>query len=240
MLARLIKRMFESIKREVQNPMLEDDLIDFDDAPPSADEMYGLNTEQFEIEQVGGMNFDTAFERVIGHEGKFQNHRSDRGNWTSGRVGEGELRGTKFGISAMTYPLEDIVNLTIERAKFLYKRDFWDRYNLSRFHSALQYQMFDIAVNHGFGNAARMLQRALDVLDDGSIGDITMGAYHLMINTRGIDDLLKLLNAERIRFFTRLSTFNDYGRGWMNRVADNLVYAAHDTEAPWCVSKVAA
>ena len=46
--------------------------------------------------------FDKVFNRVIGHEGGFQNMHHDRGNWTGGKVGEGELKGTKFGLSAMT------------------------------------------------------------------------------------------------------------------------------------------
>ena len=46
--------------------------------------------------------FILSFDRVIGHEGLFQNDRDDRGNWTSGKIGVGELKGTKFGIAAMT------------------------------------------------------------------------------------------------------------------------------------------
>src|SRR5690554_991684 len=72
-------------------------------------------------------DFDLAFERLIGHEGKFTDNRADRGNWTTGRVGVGELKGTKFGISAMTYPHLDIKSLTLEQAKDIYLRDFWLR-----------------------------------------------------------------------------------------------------------------
>ena len=116
--------------------------------------------------------FDKAFERVIGHEGLFQNDPKDRGNWTTGIVGQGQNKGTKYGISAMSYPNEDIKNLTLARAKELYKRDFWDRNNEGSFHSSVQYQMLDAAINHGRGNAARMLQRAVKVADDGFIGNI--------------------------------------------------------------------
>lgn len=175
------------------------------------------------------MNYDEAFARVIGHEGKFQNDPNDRGNWTTGKIGVGQLKGTKYGISAMSYPDEDIVNLTIERAKFLYKRDFWDRVSGDHLHAALVYQLFDAAINHGIGNAIRILQRAVDVADDGAMGDVT----HQAIKDRGTDDVLKLFNAKRIRFFTKLSTFKLYGAGWMNRVALNLEYAADDYTAPW-------
>lgn len=79
------------------------------------------------------MNFDTAFEKLIGHEGEFQNDPRDRGNWTTGVAGQGSNNGTKFGISAMAYPGEDIRNMTIERAKDLYKRDYWGRPAATRF-----------------------------------------------------------------------------------------------------------
>lgn len=175
------------------------------------------------------MNYDEAFARVIGHEGKFQNDPQDRGNWTTGVIGQGELKGTKYGISAMSYPHLDIRNLTLAQAKAIYHKDFWLRVQGDVLHNALVYQLFDAAINHGIGNAIRMLQRAVDVADDGKVGRITLGAIH----TRGTDDVLKLFNAQRIRFFTRLSTFDRYGRGWMNRVAQNLEYAADDYTAPW-------
>jgi lysozyme family protein len=175
------------------------------------------------------VNYATAFERVIGHEGQFQNDPNDRGNWTTGKIGVGQLKGTKYGISAMSYPEEDIENISLDRAKFLYRRDFWDRVAGDALHAALVYQLFDAAINHGIGNAIRILQRAVDVADDGGMGPVT----HQAVAERGIDDVLKLFNAKRIRFFTKLSIFDRYGRGWMNRVAHNLEYAADDYTAPW-------
>ncbi len=175
------------------------------------------------------MIYDDAFARVIGHEGKFQNDPKDRGNWTTGVIGKGELKGTKFGVSAMSYPFLDIRNLTLDEAKAIYRRDFWLRVDGDKLHDALAYQLFDAAINHGIGNAIRMLQRAVGVADDGGMGPIT----HAAVKARGTDDTLKLFNAERIEFFTKISTFDRFGRGWMRRVAQNLRYAADDYSAPW-------
>lgn len=169
-------------------------------------------------------SFDIAFERVVGHEGGFQNDPKDRGNWTTGVIGKGVNKGTKYGISAMSYPNEDIKNLTLERAKELYKRDFWDKNNVESFHKSVQFQMFDAAVNHGRGNAARMLQRAIKVADDGIIGNQSLSAYKKMVEN---DILLRFL-AERLEFMTKLSTFATYGRGWSARIAENLRLAAED------------
>lgn len=175
------------------------------------------------------MNYDQAFARVVGHEGKFQNNPKDRGNWTTGIVGQGQNKGTKYGISAMSYPHLDIRNLTLQQAKDIYYKDFWLRVSGDVLHAAICYQLFDAAINHGPGNAIRMLQRAVDVVDDGGMGPIT----HQAVRDEGIDDTLKRFNAQRIRFFTKIRTFDEFGRGWMNRVADNLDYAADDYTAPW-------
>lgn len=169
-------------------------------------------------------DFDLAFERLIGHEGKFTDNRADRGNWTSGRVGAGELKGTKYGISAMSYPDLDIKNLTLDQAKEIYRRDFWMRAGADQYDGAIGYQVFDAAVNHGIENAVRLLQRAVRVADDGDVGPMTLKAVKAMTVT----DVLMRFNAQRIRFYTKLSTWLEFGKGWMNRVAGNLDYGADD------------
>ena len=71
-----------------------------------------------------------------------------------------------------------------------------------------------------------MLQRAAGVADDGVIGNISLAA----INQLPENDLLLRFNAERIDFYTRLSTFARFGKGWVRRVAANLRHAATDNQ----------
>ena len=170
------------------------------------------------------MRFEKVFDRVIGHEGSFTRDPNDRGNWTSGKVNNGILKGTKYGISAMTYPDLDIANLTLEKAKEIYLRDWWERFELDRFGNALAYQMFDCAINNGIGRAYEMLQRALGVEADGIIGEKTIRA----LKHSREDDLVLLFIAERIAYFARAKTRVLYGDGWMNRMAQNLRYAVED------------
>ncbi len=170
------------------------------------------------------VTFDVAFERLIGHEGKFTDDPKDRGNWTSGKVGVGEVKGTKYGISAMTYPHLDIKNLTLDEAKAIYRRDFWERSGSDDYDGAIAWQVFDAAVNHGIGNAIRFLQRAAGVADDGDVGPLTLAAVQAM----SVTDILMRFNAARLDFYTRLSTWPDYGKGWARRVAGNLNYGADD------------
>lgn len=168
--------------------------------------------------------FDKAFERVIGHEGGYTADPKDRGNWTSGIIGQGQLKGTKFGISAMSYPNLDIKNLTVEQAKAIYKKDFWDTLGMDKFLPAMQFQLFDSAINHGWRRVVPMLQRAAKVADDGIIGPKTIAA----VNAMDLNDMLMRFLAERIEYFTKVSTFLTYGKGWMMRCANNLRLAAED------------
>lgn len=170
------------------------------------------------------VTFDLAFDRLIGHEGKFTEARADRGNWTSGKVGVGELKGTKYGISAMSYPHLDIKAITLEQAKDIYRRDFWERSGADEYDGAIGYQVFDAAVNHGIENAVRFLQRAAHVADDGDVGPVTLKAVKAMTVT----DVLMRFNAARLMFYTNLSTWSDFGKGWARRIVGNLNYGADD------------
>ena len=61
--------------------------------------------------------------------------------------------------------------------------------------------------------------------DDGVFGPITLKA----INGMSITDVLMRFNARRLWFYTALSTWPTYGKGWTNRVATNLDFAAEDS-----------
>lgn len=170
-----------------------------------------------------------AFERIVASEGGLSMDPQDRGNWTSGVVGQGELKGTKYGVSAMAYPFLNIATLTKDAAQYYFEKDYWDKVQADHFHPAIAFQLVDASYNHGRGNAIRMLQRAVDVADDGIIGPLTLDS----VNGEDTDDVLHLFNAERLVFYTKISTFNRYGKGWVRRVAENMKWAADDNDAPW-------
>ena len=62
------------------------------------------------------IKFDLAILHILNFEGGLSNHTNDRGGTT------------KFGISKKSYPNLDISNLTLEQAKDIYKRDYWQPY----------------------------------------------------------------------------------------------------------------
>jgi len=122
------------------------------------------------------MNFEEAVLLVGVSEGKYSSDPKDRGNWTTGQVGSGIFKGSKFGISAMTYPHLDIKNLTWEQAKSIYLTDFWNRYKIPLLKPDLRLFVFDSIINHGPSGGIKLLQRAAKVSQDGVIGSNTIQA----------------------------------------------------------------
>jgi len=153
------------------------------------------------------MRFEQAFDRVIGHEGGYVNHPDDPG---------GE---TKWGISKRAYPNVSIKDLTREQARDLYLADYWSPLHLEGLPDEIQFNVFDAAVNHGRGNAVRLLQRAIGVADDGHMGKITLG----VLDTFPEAVFVARFNAERILFWSKLSTWSTFGKGWARRAAANLL-----------------
>jgi lysozyme family protein len=171
------------------------------------------------------MTFDLAFDRLLGHEGSLSLDPNDPGNWTGGSIGVGELRGSKYGISAKSYPALDIAALTIDESRELYKRDFWSRIHADSLPDGVAFQLFDYAVNSGVETAIRHFQRALGVADDGHWGPVSQAAADAMSES---DQILRL-NGERLDFMTRLNNWPSAGRGWARRIAANLRYGAIDS-----------
>lgn len=169
--------------------------------------------------------FETAFQELIGNEGGYKAEKTDRMDWTGGKIGIGILKGTKFGISAGTYPELDIKNLTLDEARNIYKRDWWDRFKGDAMPYEIGFQVFDSEVNHGRRTGVKFLQKALGFKEDdtdGLVGNVTLTA----VSKANEDQLLLRYLAVRLRYFTCIPTWNTYGRGWANRVADNLMKAA--------------
>lgn len=163
-------------------------------------------------------HFDKAFIDLIGIEGGYVNDPTDRG---------GE---TKYGISKRAYPNVDIKNLTLNQAKDIYKKDYWNKSGANKVNDVkIAEELFDTAVNMGNGIARKFLQQALNLLNrngrnfadlkvDGKIGSKTISAYH-MVNKR---NLLKALNGLQFMRYVVICEKDPkqekYFNGWLLRV----------------------
>ena len=146
--------------------------------------------------------WDRAFDLLMELEGGYVNNCHDKG---------GE---TKYGISKKAYPDIDICNLTIEKAKEIYKRDYWNRCKCDYLPDALSVAVFDFAVHSGTKQAIKKLQEALGVKADGIIGNQTIGAANRIPTYKVLEEYLW----RRLFFLIKLKDFKYFGEGWGNRV----------------------
>lgn len=160
-------------------------------------------------------NFKACMDEIFAHEGGLSMIRSDPGNWTGGKVGVGELRGTKYGIAAHANPGVDIQNLTKAQAREIYRRQYWAKVRGDDLPAGVDLVAFDPAVNSGVRRGSQWLQRALGVTADGKIGPITVA------KADASDPVPVIIKACAIRmgFLRGLKTFGTFGRGWSRRVA---------------------
>jgi len=143
---------------------------------------------------------------ILRNEGGYINHPNDPG---------GE---TNFGIAKKFYPNEDIKNMTIPRATYLYYRDYWLPMNLKGFkNEELVLQVFDFGINAGIRRSIKFLQRLVGVIDDGFVGPITTK----IINDQDSDIVEKFKNRRRIYYMSLAAQkpkLEVFLRGWLRRV----------------------
>lgn len=145
------------------------------------------------------MSFDRAVEMVLRHEGGYSADPKDPG---------GE---TRFGISKRAYPDLDILRLTEDEAKAIYKRDYWDKLRTDEIPEELAICLFDAAVNMGRDRAVRLLQRACGVAQDGVMGGNTIAAANRL------PEAVVRFSAERVIAYTGIRGFDTFGKGWLRR-----------------------
>lgn len=144
-------------------------------------------------------SFERAVALIIEKEGGYVNDTRDPG---------GE---TKFGISRRTYPAVDIANLTVDQAKAIYRRDFWDACQCDALPADVAVLVFDCAVNQGVGAAKSLLQEAAGVPVDGAIGPKTLAAA----GRPGVAREFAALRAWRYEINRNEEV---YGKGWFRRL----------------------
>ena len=156
-------------------------------------------------------NFPASLALILKSEGGFVNHPRDPGgmtnlgvtrnvwkDWVKHDVDEAEMR-----------------SLTPEIVTPLYKARYWDACRCDDLPRGVDYAVFDGAVNMGPFRAAKLLQAALGVTADGSIGRTTIAAA----TAADPVELLEAFSQGKEAFYQSLATFATFGKGWLNRVS---------------------
>ena len=130
-------------------------------------------------------HFDRVMAYILAEEGGYVNNPADPG---------GE---TKYGISKRAYPTANIASLTVEDAKRIYRRDYWDVLGLDaveKYGPALV--LMDCGVNQGVKRAMQIKEKV----------------------ATSSQPFVVAFQAERALHYAGLPTFKDFGRGWMRRL----------------------
>jgi len=158
------------------------------------------------------MNFDQAFERLLGHEGGYVDDPDDPGGETNWGITIAVARAEGY-----TGPMRD---LPMAKAKDIYRAKYWAPVHADELPDSVRFDVFDAAVNHGASQSAKWLQRAVGANPDGVIGAMTVAA------ARGAGPMaVARFNGYRLQFYTDLGTWPKFGKGWARRVASNLLAA---------------
>lgn len=156
-------------------------------------------------------------------EGAFTKLRSDRGNWTSGAVGMGQLLGTSCGISACflwsldaadPYYQRDPAKLASTDIANIYREHFWSATACGYLHAPVAGLLFDAAVNQGPGWAPICLQSALGVAMDGALGPKTLAAAARADQLALHAEIARLRDAR----YRQDADWPTFGTGWTRRL----------------------
>lgn len=155
------------------------------------------------------MDFNQAFDVLLGHEGGFSDHPSDPGGATRWGVTERVARADGYTGDMREYPRDS--------ARAVYRRLYWDAVQADQLPGPLRFHVFDAAVNSGVKQATLWLQRTVGAQPDGVIGAKTIAA------ARGADaGAPARYSGHRLAFMADLPTWPAFGRGWSRRIASNL------------------
>jgi lysozyme family protein len=134
---------------------------------------------------------------------------------------------TKFGIAKSANPTLDITHLTWDQAKAVYYSHYWLNTKCDKMNGRVAALVFDSAVNNGSGTAAKFLQRAIGVTDDGAIGPGTLA-------TLTLKDPIMVCNSvcdQRISYYNSIvankPSQSVYLAGWLRRVSEMRAFVTN-------------
>ena len=135
------------------------------------------------LDKWDGSPFGRAMAFVLGQEGGFLSAEEAADLGDQGGA-------TKWGIAQKFNPQVNVVTMTLEQAKHIYREKYWEPAGCDNLPWPLALTVFDMAVNAGVGTAIKLL------------GDADFAIY----------------NERRRAHYRSIAGFATFGQGWLNRV----------------------
>jgi lysozyme family protein len=166
-------------------------------------------------------NFEPYFPSIIKSEGSvYENDPTDTGGCTKYGIILQTLKDYNFDVNKDgVYTCEDVKALTLEDAKLIYKKMYWDYFKADSIkNQSLAEYIVDGAINQGKGTIAKYVQTIIGVTADGLVGNKTLEA----INSHDSKDLFHKLKEKRTERYHNIVAKNPsqskFIKGWINRV----------------------
>jgi lysozyme family protein len=174
---------------------------------------------------------------ILKWEGGLSKHKAD----TASRhpVPDGSGYHTNKGITWMVWKgifgsnnesIESFYKMPKDKWIQVYER-YWDGLNCTKIESQIIAEFWaDFAWGSGIGGSSRQLQRFLNshgfnLKVDGKIGHMTISALNSLIERNGEKWVFESCYSWRVHFLQSLTSFKDFGKGWINRLQDFYIYA---------------
>ena len=104
-------------------------------------------------------------------------------------------------------------NMHINDVRVIYRENYWDKVQGDSLPMGVDFSTFDWAVNSGVSRSSKAIQQIVKVTEDGVIGPITIKK----ILEYDPNDIIMSFADIRESFYKSLSTFDTFGKGWLNR-----------------------
>ena len=164
--------------------------------------------------------FSVCLPHILEFEGGVANDAADHGGFTM------------CGITQETFddwnadqrrPKRSVRSITREEIEAIYRDRYWDACCCDDLPIPLDLAVFDAAVQHGTGRAAKLLQRTVGATIDGEIGPKTLYAVQTLVlqhrTERLVEDYMDLRAAFYAGIIARDPSQKKFERGWAKRMA---------------------
>ena len=128
---------------------------------------------------------------------------------------------TRWGVSKRAHPEVDPRNLSLDGAKAIYRKDYWDLLQGDSLASQPVAEMlFDTAVNMGASQAVKLAQVVLSLPADGDLGPATLAALNAADPAEFAAAFIVAKVARYLALVKKNPKLEKYFYGWVRRTLE--------------------
>lgn len=163
--------------------------------------------------------YAAALAQVLKAEGGYSNHPKDPGGATMHGITQRVYDAWRRNHEQHVRPVKAVTEVEVAQ---IYRRQYWDAIRGDDLPAGVDAAVFDAAVNSGTVRAAKWLQAALGVGQDGHIGAVTI---YVARQTNRAATAIAVCGL-RLAWLKGLKTWSTFGKGWGSRIRELRAFVA--------------